>query len=77
MPDLPDFVSPIDGTVVKGRAGLREHNRRHNVTNPADFTNEWAKKREERDKFYSGDRSYDSKRRKEALARSYDKLQRK
>lgn len=31
MPDLPDFVSPIDGTIVSGRAGLREHCKRHNV----------------------------------------------
>ena len=29
--DLPDFASPIDGTVVKGRAGLRDHCARHNV----------------------------------------------
>ena len=30
-PDLPDFVSPLDGTVVSGRAGLREHCLKHNV----------------------------------------------
>jgi len=29
--DLPDFVSPIDGTVVSGRAGMREHCVKHNV----------------------------------------------
>jgi len=29
--DIPDFVSPIDGSVVSGRAGLREHCRRHSV----------------------------------------------
>lgn len=32
-PDLPEFRSPIDGQVYSGRAGLREHNRRHNVVN--------------------------------------------
>ena len=31
LPDLPDFVSPIDGKLYSGRAGLREHNRRHDV----------------------------------------------
>lgn len=31
IPDIPDFVSPIDGTVVRGRAGLREHCKRHDV----------------------------------------------
>ena len=29
--DVPDFISPIDGTVVSGRAGLRDHCARHNV----------------------------------------------
>lgn len=31
--DLPTFVSPIDGKAYSGRAGLREHNRRHDVIN--------------------------------------------
>lgn len=29
--DIPDFVSPIDGKVVSGRAALRDHCRRHGV----------------------------------------------
>lgn len=29
--DVPDFVSPIDGSVVSGRAGLREHCKKHDV----------------------------------------------
>lgn len=37
MGDLPDFVSPIDGTVVSGRAGLRDHCARHNVVPTADL----------------------------------------
>jgi hypothetical protein len=31
LPDLPDFVSPIDKKVYSGRAGLREHCKRHDV----------------------------------------------
>lgn len=31
MPDLPDFVSPIDGKWYSGRSGLREHCKRHDV----------------------------------------------
>ena len=31
IPDVPDFVSPIDRTIVKGRAGIRDHCARHNV----------------------------------------------
>jgi len=29
--DTPDFVSPIDGSIVKGRAGMRDHCSRHDV----------------------------------------------
>ena len=31
MPDVPDFVSPIDGKVVSGRAQRREHCEVHDV----------------------------------------------
>jgi len=35
--DLPDFVSPIDGRLYSGRAGLREHCIRHDVVPNADL----------------------------------------
>lgn len=35
--DIPEFVSPIDGTVVSGRAALREHCKKHNVVLTADL----------------------------------------
>ena len=37
MPDLPDFVSPIDGKTYSGRAGMREHCKRHDVVPTADL----------------------------------------
>ncbi len=37
MGDLPDFISPIDGTVVRGRAGMREHCKKHDVVPTADL----------------------------------------
>lgn len=37
MPDLPDFVSPIDGKNYSGRAGLRDHCARHDVVPNADL----------------------------------------
>ena len=37
MGDLPDFVSPIDGSVVSGRVGLREHCKRHDVVPTAEL----------------------------------------
>jgi len=37
LPDLPDFTSPIDGKRYSGRAGMREHNSRHDVVPTADL----------------------------------------
>jgi len=37
LPDLPDFVSPIDGRLYSGRRGLRDHCDRHNVVPNADL----------------------------------------
>lgn len=53
IPDLPDFRSPVDGTTITGRASLREHNKRNNVTFAADFKETWDQKRMERDIHYS------------------------
>lgn len=54
MGDIPDFVSPVDGTVVHGRASLREHNLRNGVTNIADFRGEWKKAEQKRAEFLAG-----------------------
>lgn len=35
--DEGEFVSPIDGKTYSGRAGMREHNKRHNVVNNRDL----------------------------------------
>jgi len=35
--DLPDFVSPIDRKLYSGRAGLREHNKIHDVVPNAEL----------------------------------------
>lgn len=34
---LDAFVSPVDGTVIDDRGKLREHNKRHGVTNVQDY----------------------------------------
>ena len=36
-PDLPDFVSPLDGKLYSGRVGLREHCAKHNVVPTSDL----------------------------------------
>jgi hypothetical protein len=76
MADIPDFVSPIDGRVVHGRKGLREHNKEHGVTNMADYTNEWKDKAAERARAFTPGAGYDSQRRKEHLVQAYEKLSR-
>lgn len=75
MPDLPDFVSPVDGSIVHGRRSLRDHNKRNNVTNAADYTNEWEEKAKERAQAFTPGAGYDSKRRREHLVRAYNELQ--
>jgi hypothetical protein len=77
MPDIPDFQSPIDGRIVHGRKGLREHNKEHNVTNVADYKNTWESAAKERARAYTPGSSYDSKRRKELIARSIEQLRRR
>ena len=37
LADAPDFISPIDGSLVRGRAGLRDHCARHNVVPTAEL----------------------------------------
>jgi hypothetical protein len=76
MPDIPDFVSPVDGRVVHGRKGLRDHNKELNVTNADDYKEEWKAKAAERARFYSGDKSYDRKDRVEALKHAFEKHRR-
>lgn len=73
MPDIPDFVSPVDGRVVHGRRGLREHNKELGVTNVEDYTNEWKEKAKERARFFSGDPTYDRKERLRAVIDAVDK----
>lgn len=70
--DLPDFVSPIDGSVVNGRKGMREMFRRHGVTHSSDFTETWKKAEQERAKVYNG--TNDKKARREAIAQALNKL---
>jgi hypothetical protein len=73
MPDIEPFVSPVDGSVITGRKALREHNKRHDVTNAADFKQSWEEAKKKRERFYSGDPSYDSKRRVEHLRQAFEK----
>ena len=66
----------MDGSVIIGHKSLREHNRRNNVTNVADFKETWESAAKERERFYTGDSKYDRKDRIEALKHAFDKHRR-
>jgi len=54
--DIEPFVSPVDGTVISDRGQLREHNKRNNVVNTAEFNPEFLeRKRKERERLHSGE----------------------
>jgi hypothetical protein len=38
--DIVSFVSPVDGTVISDRKQLREHNKRNDVVNSQEFSQE-------------------------------------
>jgi hypothetical protein len=73
MPDLPDFVSTVDGRVIHGRRGLREHNKELGVTNPADYKDTWANFQKKREALFQGRDS--DPRRTQAIARAFTDLQ--
>ena len=41
------YISPIDGSVIKSRGGLEEHNKRNGVSNDLDHLREQAQRRPE------------------------------
>jgi hypothetical protein len=43
--DFVSFKSPIDGKEIRDRNQLAQHNKRHGVTNSADYSPEYLKKR--------------------------------
>jgi hypothetical protein len=45
MPDIEPFVSPIDGSVISSRPHLKAHNKKHGVTNTADYSPQFLEKR--------------------------------
>jgi hypothetical protein len=44
--DIEPFISPIDKSIISSRSDLREHNRRHNVTNASDYSPEFIAARQ-------------------------------
>ena len=52
------FVSPVDGALIRNARELREHNRRNNVVNTAEFGTEFIERRtREREAAFQGKHS--------------------
>jgi hypothetical protein len=53
--DIDSFVSPVDGSIIGSRSDLREHNKKHGVTDMRDYgENYFQKKQAEREAILSG-----------------------
>jgi len=61
-------VAATDGSDIGSRKRHREYMKRHNVTLSSDFTQQWAKQGEQRERMRAGD--FDHKSRKEAIERA-------
>ncbi len=70
MPDLPEFQAP-DGTVISGRVAYNRYCKEKNLTNPADYTQQWARATVEREKVYTAGAGAGSERRREELRQNY------
>lgn len=73
--DLPDMKSPIDGTIIHGRRGLREHMKQHNVTFAQDFEGDWEKAKRRRQEIFEG--KNDRRQRAEAIVHAIERLSRR
>jgi hypothetical protein len=71
MPDIEEFVSPVDGSVISSRSRLREHNRKYGVTNTSDYKEEWKKRAQDRADVFTG--RADRRGRIEALKEAFEK----
>tara|TARA_R110002153_G_scaffold274037_1_gene446788 strand:- start:26758 stop:27153 length:396 start_codon:yes stop_codon:yes gene_type:complete len=55
MKPLEAFKSPIDGSIISDRGKLAAHNKRHGVTNSADYSNNYLERKTQQ-RVASGDR---------------------
>jgi len=50
-----NFISPVDGTEIRNKRELHEHNRRHNVIQTQEGHNQdWDRDRKKRERFFNG-----------------------
>lgn len=72
---LEPFVSPVDRSVIGDRKHLREHNKRHEVTDFRDYGTEYfERKAKERERNLAGDSYKAREERKRDLLRTFEQL---
>lgn len=50
-----NFISPIDGTEIRSKQELHDHNRRHNVIQTTDgHMQDWDREEKRRERFFNG-----------------------
>jgi hypothetical protein len=77
LPDIEPFVSSVDGSVVSSRSVLREHNRKHDVVQYAEFSPEYIEKKvQERMLRLNGQTKEDKQHRIELLKNAIDNQRR-
>jgi len=77
IPDIEPFVSSVDGSVVSSRSVLREHNRKHDVVQYAEFSPEYIEKKvQERMLRLNGQTKEDKQHRIELLKNAIDNQRR-
>lgn len=72
QPDIEPFKSTIDGTLITSRGTLRRHMKRHNVVNPLDYKEHFAKKAKEREQMNNGTHPRLIAERKQAASDAYE-----
>lgn len=72
LPDIGEFVSPVDGTVISSRSKLREHNKRNGVVQTQELKGEGDEARRQREKLFKGG-GFDRRGRIEAIKYALEK----
>lgn len=72
--DITSFKSPIDGTIISDRGGLRRHMQKHDVVNPLDYKEHFSKKAKEREMYNKGIHPKQIAERREHASDAYEKV---
>lgn len=74
LPDIEPFQSSVDGSLISSRAHLREHNRKHDVVQYAEFSPDYIQRKvKERQQRMLGQTREDKAHRIEAIKHAIER----